>query len=269
MRFAFAGDDFFLETYRLLDLRGHELIGAWVPERDNIYSGNERVTKFCEDLSAPVLGEKVQSAQVADLVDKGLDLLIVGMYPHKVPVEIVPKYYINMHPSLLPHGRGPCPIPCSILRGETTTGLSFHKITDRWDEGDIVLQKEFAIASNETHDSLSIKHMLAAMQLMDLFVSSIDEYWNNAKPQEGGEYWNKSEVDDRRIHWGMTAKEIDLRIRAFGRFGMVAQINEKDFEIKKAVCWEDEHGLEPGTLISGHNRDVAITCSNGFVCISG
>lgn len=268
MKFAFVGDDFFIECYRILIAQGATLAGAWVSERDNVYSSNKRVTKLCQQLNAPIIGQKVIVEELQNLIDNGLDLLIIGMHAHKVPVTCLPKYHMNIHPSLLPMGRGPNPIPGSILRAEKKTGLTFHKLTDKWDEGDILLQHELAIAPYDTHDSLSIKHMQAAARLMLMFVSDMTYYWDNAKAQSGGSYWQKVEMEKREINWEMSVEEIDRMIRAFGRYGVNVRINEKLCSVKHAICWQEEHGLKPGTVLTGYERDIAFTCADGIVCLS-
>ncbi len=270
MKFAFAGDDFFIDCYNLLLGHGHELVGAWVPERDNLYNYNQSVKELCRQENVTEIDGKIEQADLSKLIEEGLELLVVGFYPHKVPTAHLPKYHLNMHPSLLPIGRGPNPIPVSILRQETRSGMTFHKITDGYDEGDIILQQEFALQPNENHDSLSIKHMYSAVKLMTQFVSDIDCFWDAAKSQgEAGSYWTASEISQRDVHWDMTANEIDLMVRAFGRYGVRAKIGDATFKITKAICWQEDHEYGAGAVIMGHANDIALTCSDGIVCLTG
>ena len=64
---------------------------------------------------------------------------------------------INLHASLLPKYRGAAPIQWSIARGETVTGVTTMKIDAGLDTGDILLQQEVEIASDDTAETLAPK----------------------------------------------------------------------------------------------------------------
>ena len=49
-------------------------------------------------------------------------------------------YCINIHPSLLPAYRGPEPVYWGLLNKETDFGLTLHHMTERIDDGDVILQ---------------------------------------------------------------------------------------------------------------------------------
>ncbi len=51
----------------------------------------------------------------------------------------------NLHFSLLPKYRGASPLQSAILHGDHETGITFQKINDKMDAGDIVLQKKFSL----------------------------------------------------------------------------------------------------------------------------
>lgn len=55
---------------------------------------------------------------------------------------------INIHPSLLPNYKGPCPINWAIINNEKYTGLTSFFINDNIDGGPIILQKKIKINSN-------------------------------------------------------------------------------------------------------------------------
>ncbi|WGH25680.1 MAG: methionyl-tRNA formyltransferase [Candidatus Shikimatogenerans bostrichidophilus] len=52
---------------------------------------------------------------------------------------------INIHPSLLPNYRGPCPINWVIINGEKETGLTSFFVNDKIDKGKIIIQKKIKI----------------------------------------------------------------------------------------------------------------------------
>ena len=68
---------------------------------------------------------------------------------------------INLHASLLPKYRGAAPIQWAIANGETVTGNTTMRIDEGLDTGDILLQREMAIAADDT--SVTLGPRLAAM----------------------------------------------------------------------------------------------------------
>jgi len=62
---------------------------------------------------------------------------------------------INFHPSVLPYYRGPVPSIWIIRNGENSTGFTFHYITERIDEGEIIYQKRMQIRKGTTPQQLN------------------------------------------------------------------------------------------------------------------
>lgn len=77
------------------------------------------------------------------------DVFIVMAYGKIIPEEIlnIPKAKsLNIHPSLLPKFRGPCPIESAILADEKNTGVTIIRMDSEMDHGPIVAQKEVSVA---------------------------------------------------------------------------------------------------------------------------
>jgi len=80
------------------------------------------------------------------------DVILSFAYPHKLPMQLYqycPYGVVNCHTSLLPRYRGPSPIFHAIKNNETETGITFHFINEKFDAGDIILQKKIPINSDE------------------------------------------------------------------------------------------------------------------------
>lgn len=78
------------------------------------------------------------------LADFGCDVFVVMAYGRIMPEAIlnIPKgKSINIHPSLLPKFRGPCPIESAILADEKETGVSIMLMDTEMDHGPILAQK--------------------------------------------------------------------------------------------------------------------------------
>jgi methionyl-tRNA formyltransferase len=59
--------------------------------------------------------------------------------------ETPPLGILNVHPSLLPAGRGPEPVFWTLRRGEPVTGVTVHRMDEGFDTGPIVAQAEMPV----------------------------------------------------------------------------------------------------------------------------
>jgi len=81
------------------------------------------------------------SPEIVTLI-KGLkpDFLVVVAFGQILPPEIlaIPAYCcINLHGSLLPKYRGASPVEEALLHGDSETGVTFIKMNEKLDSGDI------------------------------------------------------------------------------------------------------------------------------------
>ena len=192
-----------------------------------------------------------------------LDLIIVIAYGFIIPKEIlnIPKYgCYNLHASILPRWRGAAPIQRSIIEGDQVSGVSFIKIDEGLDTGDIVLSDKIEILKNDTQDSLSTN--LAELgvrnlsKFLDLFNHKIDfDKQNNDLTC----YANKILKSETRINWSETAELIDRKIRAFNpKPGAWFVMNGKRIKIFEAEI-SDGKG-NPGEIL---NDEFEIACGKG------
>jgi methionyl-tRNA formyltransferase len=122
----------------------------------------------------------------------------------------------NLHGSLLPAYRGRCPVNWVLIHGEEKTGVTLHHMVAKPDAGDIVGQKEVAIAFDDTAKILFAKLCSAARELLDGTLPLIKT--GNAKriPQnlDSGSYFGGRRPEDGKIDWGHPAMKIYNLVRA-------------------------------------------------------
>ncbi len=90
------------------------------------------------------------------------DLIFVACFPWRLPKAVLdmPRIAsINVHPSLLPDGRGPEPIFWAFRRDLEKTGVTLHVIDDGLDTGPIIAQRLVAIPAEAT--MLTLEQTLA------------------------------------------------------------------------------------------------------------
>lgn len=79
---------------------------------------------------------------------------IVAAYARIIPQEILsvfPKGVIGVHPSLLPHHRGPSPIQQSILDGDETIGVTLYQMDNEVDHGAIINKREVPCSKTQSY----------------------------------------------------------------------------------------------------------------------
>lgn len=108
-------------------------------------------------------GIRVLPCQKPDLFETlqtfaGMTLLSIG-FPYLVSPEILSlfKTSLNVHPTLLPHYRGPTTAAYIIINGETEAGSTVHLMDSGMDTGDIVLQRKVGLTRFDTIRSLQRK----------------------------------------------------------------------------------------------------------------
>lgn len=267
MKIAYFGYDFYAMCLDRILADGHSLAALFVPEVDNVYDRDTQVLGVARSLDVPVVRVPPTEAHLEELAKNGCDLIVVAAYPHRVPIEKAALRGVNVHPSLLPEGRGRWPLPWVILKGLTQSGVTIHKLAREWDAGDMLAQRCFSVSSEDNLESVSMKSRLAARAVLHEVLQDFERYWTNATPQQAGTRWPMPGLEDRTLSWSLSVEEIDKRVRAFGNFDSCAVLDGKEWIVQDAVCWVERHDHEPGTVIARTGREILVAASDGYVCL--
>lgn len=84
----------------------------------------------------------------ATIADLRPDAIAVACFPRRLPpalLAVPPLGALNVHPSLLPLGRGPEPVFWTLRRGERETGATIHLMDEGLDRGPILRQERLAV----------------------------------------------------------------------------------------------------------------------------
>lgn len=95
-------------------------------------------------------------------------LCISASYRCIFPMRIirVPRYFLNVHPSLLPQYRGSNPIYWVLRNHELYTGVTYHFLTKEVDAGNILMQSQLPITPSDDEFSLKIKLSQLAQSML-------------------------------------------------------------------------------------------------------
>ncbi len=266
MKIAFLGYDFFVDVLENLLSQGHEIAYMVIPKTDNVYDHNRKCFELAERLQCPIIFGKVNRSHIASFRDAGCGILLSMAYPYKIPISSDIKG-LNLHPTLLPNGRGRWPLPWILLRYPEFSGLTLHILTDRWDEGPILAQKPIAISGLEDLETLSAKMQLAAPSFVSDAISRLEELLPVAIPQGAGTTWPMPTDADRELPWASGLSAVLKTVRAFGKFESTAVIAGCEWMVTDANGWLAKHTYPPGTLVQRMGREVVMATSDGFVVL--
>lgn len=104
---------------------------------------------------------------IAVLRKKSVDLGILAWWPdimRKGAIDAVKIGWVNLHPSLLPYGRGKHAYYWSIIEN-TPFGVTLHFIDKGVDTGDILFQKRIPISIEDSGESLYEKGVREVIEL--------------------------------------------------------------------------------------------------------
>lgn len=97
------------------------------------------------------------------------DLVLVASFDRKVSSwarALGRRGAWNVHPSLLPRHRGYNPYFWSILGGDAVSGVTVHEMTDAFDDGAILAQREVPVPAGSTSGQLFERLQDATMPLV-------------------------------------------------------------------------------------------------------
>ena len=227
MRVVFMGTpDFAVATLKAIHQSKHEVVGVVTtpdkPAGRGLKLQCSDVKKYAIENEIPVLQPvKLKDPEfIESLRQWRADIFIVvafRMLPYEV-YAIPMQGAFNVHASLLPQYRGAAPINWAIMNGETKTGITTFFLNNKIDCGDIILQKEIDIQSNETTGELydRLKYVGAETALETLSLIEKGDSMPLLQPQieeDAIKVAPKIHKEDTIINWNTPAKDIINKIR--------------------------------------------------------
>lgn len=257
MKIGYAGFDLLYPCLEALEEAGCEVRRVFTFPTDNQYEFNRDVIAFAEKRGIPWTDRRVTSADLNALLDEGCEAFFSAGYIYKIPVD-TPMRCANVHPALLPLGRGPWPMPCTILRGLAESGVTIHKVAAGLDTGDILLQEPFPVTGRDTLETMTETIRTLAPRLVRQAAVAFDALWAAARPQSGGEYWKEPAEEERTFTPEDSAERVDRVVRAFAGFGSLFRMKEKTCTVLRGEVRFGAHSETPGAM---HMEDGVPVCA--------
>lgn len=238
MNILYFGSDVFLTTFASLAEGPHRVLALYTYHEESEYIREEGVSALAKAHNIPVHYDRITKEALQELFESGqADLVISAEYDRKIPIPESTRFRgVNIHNSLLPEGRGYLPIEMRLFQGYDYGGVTLHKLAERIDCGDILLQRRFDILPEDNDRSLYRRCRELGRQMVTEFLTDPELYWGRAQKQpEGGSYWKLPHPENYTVTVSMTAREIRHIYRSFGRFTRVA-CREQLWAVENLLC---------------------------------
>ena len=180
----------------------------------------------------------------------------------KILFEMPKMGTFNLHASLLPDYRGAAPINYAVINGEKKTGATTFFINEKIDEGNILLQEEIEISSDENAGMLHDRLMEMGAKLVVKTLDGLAENSIQEKPQpnvENPKNAFKIFKEDTRINWEMNSENVHNFIRGMSPYPcafttIIIGEDEKSLKIFEGKFEISVHEKAPGSLEIDKNQ---------------
>lgn len=147
------------------------------------------------------------------------DLIVVISWSQIIPGEVLalpPLGCVGIHYSLLPARRGGAPLNWALIDGLCETGIALLYLDEGIDTGDIIAQRKFPIARDDTVKTLLDKIVVLAPQLVADNIELLEQGQAPRQKQDErlASYTRRRRPEDSQINWSMSDEELYNFIRA-------------------------------------------------------
>lgn len=185
------------------------------------------------------------------------NLFVIDAYGKILPKDVleIPKFgCVNLHPSLLPKYRGATPVPFTILGGETETGMTFMRMSEGMDEGDILtVVPDRVLPTDDAPTLLDRLNALAAGQIGDILTDYVEGKITPV-PQDHGQatYSTLLTKEHGRIDWATdTAVMVGRKLRAYAPWpGIFTYYQDKRLKILACEAAPSGPSAPSGSLVT-------------------
>ncbi len=246
MKIAYLGYDLLYPCLVALEKSGCEVLEVFTCKTDQEFEFNDKVTAFARERGLPLHLEKITQEDIRRLKAAGCEAIFCGGYFHRVPIDHTLPI-VNVHPAMLPIGRGAWPMPLWILRGMDEGGVTLHKMEADFDTGDILVQKPFPLTDTDDLETVTEKICRVGGELCAAVAKDFETYWKNARPQGEGEYWACPGKGDATVTPETPPETTERIFRAFYGFDCYLSARQGEICIVGGRFVPCDHHLPFGT----------------------
>lgn len=201
------------------------------------------------------------------------DIVIMFGFSYRIPADLYefPIFgFFNVHFSMLPAYQGPDPLFWQMKNGETSGGVSIHKVDSGFDTGAVVLQEPLPFIPGETWGIADGRHSAVAVNMV---VQLVEKLKNSGEVTEQHtvavtpSYYPKATAADIAIDWMLqTAAEVEAQVNACnpGAGGAVTTFKRQLVRILEVspVEAQGESLVDAGTVVHADASGVYVQCAD-------
>lgn len=196
---------------------------------------------------------------------------VAACFPWRLPraARAAPRFGIlNIHPSLLPIGRGPEPVFWTLRRGEPITGVTVHQVDAGFDTGPILLQEPLPMRDDIRAGELEDQLMAIGARALSAALPSLASGALQPRPQpeEGATLAPFPALDDWVISPLLPAAWAWRFTRGVALLGGPLRVvtRERVLPVADALEWAEEEWLDAEVIDKGDGT-VRVRFSPGWV----
>lgn len=276
-----------IQTLRALTESDHRIVAVMAsPSKNggglaNLWETAEKLgyrTWPSKRVKDPVFADEVRAAEV-DVILNIHSLFIIN----KEVVSAPRIGCFNMHPGPLPRYAGLNAVSWAICRGETSHGVTIHKMEPGIDTGHIVYQELFDIDDADTGLTLSAKCIRSGIALVLRLMETVsaDPADIPLTPQDltKREYFGHEVPYEGRLIWLLPAREIVNFVRACDFFPfpspwghprtiLKTMSDAQEFGVVKACLTGERCDRSPGTVGEFVGPGVKVACGDEWTIVN-
>ena len=194
----------------------------------------------------------------------------------KEALDVPQRFVIGSHPTDLPFNRGRHPLHWLIVLGITRTKISFFKMDEGVDSGNILYQYPFTISHEDYIEDAVTRMNNAAYEGIKILCKKLsdDPFYEGVEQNHSfANYWRKRTPHDVTLDLRMTSSMILRTVKSFAPpYPCANLVFEKDIiKISNAAVAETElqpeqlQRIEPGSIISVSENVIRVKVDDAIM----
>ncbi len=258
-----GSESLLIQCGQVLEQAGHQIIAVVTTRAAIRRWAAERGIRVLPDTKALLAA---QDLQPFDYLFSITNLSVLSAEVIALPTRAA----INFHDGPLPEYAGLNTPVWALLNGERQHGITWHLMTQAVDQGDILIQRRFDLADNETALTLNTKCFSAGMESFEELVAGLASGQLVGQPQTTApfKYFGRKDRPEAAcaIRWDRPASAIATLVRAldFGTYAnplgtAKASVGGQPVLVPEVQVLDAASTLPPGTVVSADERGVTVS----------
>ena len=218
------------------------------------------------------LTKKVAS-NVAAIKKYQPDIILVSCYARKIPNEIAQLAKVgcfNIHPSLLPKYRGPTPLFWQFKKGEENFGITLHRVTEKFDQGNIIAQQTIKMPDgiSKAEASILLAKLASKIILKTLALLLNGDFKEIMQDETIASYQSYFKKEDYAVSINWTAKRLYNFIAAHKRtiITFPCEIDGKIYGLIDVISYQENAYAElNGNAYCITDNVISFKCAEGYI----